>query len=203
MRSSLLVSLAAPMSLAATIAVLSQIACQNPFDSGSDAGDAGAAAPAASDAAVVTTAAAAAATGSDCVTDTTTGATLCTSISSCPGLAVDHDSYPDCGFRINGTALDVECICSGSLCPLGTPTTCADATALLMAQSELQVCTQVSEDRCTGGSAPAAGATTTTTSTPAAPAGTSPTCDPDCRDECANAPACLVGLRLLTIDRRA
>ena len=87
--------------------------------------------------------------GIDCGTDPYTGAILCTGVSSCPGLLVDHDVYPDCGFRIRGASFDLQCPCYGGLCPIGSPSTCADAQALLAAQSEYIVCAQYNEGRCT------------------------------------------------------
>jgi hypothetical protein len=119
--------------------------------------------------------------GADCAQESTTGATLCTAISVCPNLAVDHDVYPNCGFRIRGMAIDVECVCNGQLCPLGSPTTCDQAAQLLQGQSEATVCTQVDEGRCTGGTPAPAGSA-------GAPAST---CDATCRTECAGDPSCL------------
>ncbi len=114
--------------------------------------------------------------GADCIP--LGGATLCTATSMCPDIVVDHDLFPNCGFRIRGTTVDIQCACDGALCPLGTPTTCADATELLQSQSELSVCAQVADGRCT-----ATKATTTTTR--------STTCDPSCSSECGNDPTCL------------
>jgi len=87
--------------------------------------------------------------GIDCATDPYTGTILCSGVSSCPGLLVDHDVYPDCGFRIRGTSFDLQCPCYGGLCPIGSPSTCQDAAALLDAQSEYTVCAQYNEGRCT------------------------------------------------------
>ena len=87
--------------------------------------------------------------GIDCGKDPYTGAILCSGVSTCPGLLVDHDVYPDCGFRIRGTAFDLQCPCYGGLCPIGSPSTCQDAQALLNAQSEYIVCAQFNEGRCT------------------------------------------------------
>src|SRR6185369_7336982 len=72
-----------------------------------------------------------AAQGIDCIVEPTTGDTLCSGISLCPGLYVDHDVYPHCGFRPKGNVLDIECACSEEVCPLGVPTTCAQAKQLL------------------------------------------------------------------------
>jgi hypothetical protein len=105
--------------------------------------------------------------------------TLCTAISTCPGISVDHDVYPDCGFRIQGTVLDLECLCSGSICPIGVPATCAQAQQLLAQQTQVAVCTQVSEDRCTGVSGG-----------PTSDAGGGG-CDQTCASQCAGDPGCI------------
>ncbi|MFO0668252.1 MAG: hypothetical protein U0235_01320 [Polyangiaceae bacterium] len=118
--------------------------------------------------------------GIDCITEGQTGATLCTGISTCPGLAVDHDVFPNCGFRPGGTVLDLECACQTSLCPLGVAKTCDDVKKLLAAQNETTVCTQIGEGRCTGGGAPATASTAT-----------HPNCDKQCASECAGAPGCI------------
>jgi hypothetical protein len=114
--------------------------------------------------------------GAGCGVESTTGATLCTAISLCPKLAVDHDVFPNCGFRIHGQAIDLECACSGALCPVGAPLTCDQAAQLLSGQSEIQVCNQLNEGRCTAGT----------------PAQTSPsTCDRTCAGECGGDPGCV------------
>lgn len=115
--------------------------------------------------------------GVDCITEPQTGATLCSGISSCPGLFVDHDLYPSCGFRPGGNVLDLECACQTSLCPVGVAKTCDDALKLLEAQTETSVCVQVSEGRCTGGGKPASTA--------------NPNCDKACASECAGAANCI------------
>ena len=91
--------------------------------------------------------------GIDCIVESTTGATLCTAVSTCPSVAVDHDVYPDCGFRMKPgttttTTMILECVCNGMLCPVGVPSTCAQASKLLSEQTEALVCNQVAEGRC-------------------------------------------------------
>jgi hypothetical protein len=76
------------------------------------------------------------------------GVTLCRAVRSCPTLVVDSDQFPNCGFRIRGSALDLECACDRSLCPMGVPVTCADAERLLSSQHETMVCLQLDEGRC-------------------------------------------------------
>lgn len=113
--------------------------------------------------------------GTLCASDSASGTTLCTSIAPCPGLAVDHDVYPDCGFRVPAVSFDLECVCGDFLCSMGTALSCAQAGALLADGSELAVCTQVSEGRCAqrGTSKPAS------------------SCDRTCASECAGDPGCL------------
>lgn len=120
--------------------------------------------------------------GADCIVDPTSGVHICSAISICPRVVVNHDVYPNCGWRIHGQALDLECACSGMVCPIGSPTTCDQAAKLLADQSELQVCQQVSESRCTAGPASSSSS-----------GGTPPTsgCDATCAAECHNAPSCL------------
>ena len=115
------------------------------------------------------------AVGQGCATDPDTKATLCTSTSLCPGLTVDQDQFPACGFVINGSVLDLECSCSGELCPMGAPTSCAAAAASLENGSALGVCTQVASDRCTGGPM----------------ATTNPNCDKTCESQCGGNPDCI------------
>jgi hypothetical protein len=120
--------------------------------------------------------------GADCIVEPTTGLHICTAISICPKVVIDHEIFPNCGFRIHGQALDMECACSGMICPLGAPTTCDQAVTLLRNQTELQVCQQVNEGRCTPG-ASAGGSS----SSGAAPNG----CDKTCASECAGDPNCV------------
>ena len=123
----------------------------------------------------------AAAVGSNCA-QVAAGLALCTGISVCgTTIAVDHDVYPDCGFRIKGTVLDLECVCNGdSVCPIGVATDCASAYQLLQNQTQQTVCQQVAEGRCTSTTP---GGTTGGTS--------SSTCDKTCESECAGNPTCI------------
>jgi hypothetical protein len=141
-------------------------------------GDAGAASASSASSAAGAAAGDGGAKGVDCITESLTGSVLCTGISTCPELAVDHDLYPDCGFRPGGAVLDLECACQTSLCPVGVAKTCAEAAALLSRQTESQVCLQIDEGRCTGGGAPAA-----------SPA--DPNCDKACASECGGAAGCI------------
>ena len=138
-------------------------------DAGAGPGNAHDAASAAGDAGDAST------SGSGCVVDPASGVTLCTRIATCPDLAVDHDVYPDCGFRVPSASLDVECLCGNFLCPLGAAHTCAQAEALLASQSEIAACTQASEGRCAA------------TEPPVPPNGS---CDKVCQANCAGDPGC-------------
>jgi hypothetical protein len=120
------------------------------------------------------------ATGAGCAQDPQTGVTLCAAVSLCPNVVVDTDLYPDCGFRIRGQIIDLECLCSGSLCPIGVATTCAQATQLLAAQNATLVCSQVNEGRC---------ANATPTPAPSGSAGNG--CDHACSSECGGDPGCI------------
>jgi hypothetical protein len=126
--------------------------------------------------------AAPAATGSGCTQDLGGGTILCTETSICPGLTVDHDKFPNCGFRIHGTAIDIECTCEQDLCPLGVPTTCAQAKTMLEDQTETQVCTQLNDGRCVhlGAGGADAGAPTQSSG-----------CDKACAGECGGDPSCM------------
>jgi hypothetical protein len=120
--------------------------------------------------------------GAGCGAESTTGATLCTAISLCPTLQVDHDVYPNCGFRIRGQAIDLECACNGALCPIGAPASCQQAAQLLQDQTELQVCSQVNEGRCT---------TPTPQASSSSASSSGSTCDRTCAGECGGDPGCV------------
>jgi hypothetical protein len=144
-----------------------------------DAGTSSTSTTAASDSgAATTTTTPTAATGSGCTSDLGGGTILCSGISLCSGLAVDHDQFPDCGFRINGTALDLECDCDGQLCTLGVPATCAAASQILSDQTEVVACEAVNNGTCT-------------MLTPTGTGTTSGTCDQECESQCAGAPSCI------------
>jgi hypothetical protein len=121
--------------------------------------------------------AAATPSGSDCITDSVSRITICTSISLCPGLAVDHELYPDCGFRVSGTSLDLECLCGDYVCPVGTALSCAGARQLLAGSTEAAVCIQQNDGRCAPRQAAGSGSTST--------------CDRNCAENCGSSPGCL------------
>lgn len=85
----------------------------------------------------------AAITGVNCGRDLQTHAELCSGVSSCPGLFVDPDQFPGCGF-VPGS-MDLSCLCTDVLCPMGKPKTCAEAKKLLDSSNLVLVCSQASE----------------------------------------------------------
>ena len=85
-------------------------------------------------------------TGVGCGQDLQTHAKLCSGVSACPGLLVDPDQFPGCGF-VPGT-MNISCLCTDVLCPMGTPKTCDEAAKLLDSSNVLLVCSQASEQIC-------------------------------------------------------
>ena len=115
-------------------------------------------------------------TGSNCGVDPSSGVSLCLGISACPTVRVDPEQFPDCGYRISGARIDLECLCGDSLCPMGAASSCLDAKALLSEQSGLGVCAAVADGRCE---------IVKQTSS-----GSQSTCEKDCRTQCAGVPSC-------------
>jgi hypothetical protein len=113
--------------------------------------------------------------GAECGTDPSTSAILCLQNTLCAGITIDSSVYPGCGFRVNGTVVDIECSCSGYLCPLGA-STCAQATTMLAAENYSQVCAPASSGNCAQGTPVATGAAATSSS--------GGSCDTVCRSEC-------------------
>jgi hypothetical protein len=99
-------------------------------------------------------------------------------ISSCPGVRVDPDQFPDCGYRVSGSKIDLECLCGDSLCPMGKAASCRDAQLLLSDQSAQGVCASVSDGLCQ-----------LVQQTPHGPASS---CDSECRAQCGGAPDCIL-----------
>jgi len=119
----------------------------------------------------------AAATGTNCGVDPSSGIALCLGISSCPSVRVDPDQFPDCGYRIAGSSIDLECLCGDSLCPMGSAASCLDAKALLSEQSAQGVCAGVADGRCQR-----VKQTSNTSSS---------SCNKECRAQCSGVPGCL------------
>jgi hypothetical protein len=89
-----------------------------------------------------------------CIVDPLSHVTLCTSLAICPGVPVDHDRFPNCGFRVGTGVIDIECLCDNYLCPLGSALTCKQARDLLETQFEAVACSQLDEGRCAFRKAP-------------------------------------------------
>ena len=119
------------------------------FGSKKSSGDAGASDGSTSDASADGQVTSSTPQGIDCGTDPYTGVVLCSGISSCPNVYVDYDLYPECGYRVRGAVLDLECACYGKLCPIGVTSSCSEAANLLASQSQYTVCAQINEGRCT------------------------------------------------------
>ena len=117
--------------------------------------------------------------GLGCGTDVSSGATLCLGVTACPGLVIDSAAFPQCGFRLTGgSTLDLECVCSGYLCPVGVATSCTAAKQLLQNQTQPGVCLQLGEGRCVSG-------------TPVKPPNSG--CDKTCASQCGGDPTCIQG----------
>jgi hypothetical protein len=87
-------------------------------------------------------------TGSNC-TAVTQNYTICADVSLCPGVEISPYTFPNCGYSVHGNAIDPECLCSGSMCPMGAPATCDDMQAILMATNIEAVCAALSAGHCT------------------------------------------------------
>jgi hypothetical protein len=143
--------------------------------------DAGAAASSDAGAATAATAAPAAAQGASCTQLNATTA-LCQFISICPTLTLSTTVFPQCGFRIHGTAIDPECLCDNEyLCPIGnSPTSCAEAAAESTGDVTYDsVCQQYLTGHCTDLNAGTGAGSTTTTA-----------CQ-TCVNGCSNVPSCI------------
>ena len=116
--------------------------------------------------------------GASC-TAITSSISLCQYISACPNLVLNAQVFPQCGFRIHGSAIDPECLCDGQyLCPIGNPTTCAEAAADATGDTTYDsVCEQSVEGHCTSLTASGTGGT--------------PTACQTCIQNCDNVPACI------------
>jgi hypothetical protein len=114
------------------------------------------------------------------------GINLCTSTTSCPSVIVDPEQFPGCGWRIVNGVADLQCDCNGLMCPIGTPTTCAQAASLLQNQTQLIVCQQLGEGRCVPAVAPPAASSSSSSS-----GGGGGSCDQNCAADCSNNPSCL------------
>lgn len=120
--------------------------------------------------------------GAACGVEGESGTTLCRATSLCPNVVVDGTAHPRCGFRIRGSSAELVCGCGQSICPMGTFSTCAEAASLLANQTELGVCVQVAEGRCSAGTGdPNAGSSGSSGAS---------TCDRQCLAECGGGGGC-------------
>jgi hypothetical protein len=120
---------------------------------------------------------------SDCATDPITKVTLCSAVAQCPSLVINHDAFPNCGYRLRGFTFDIQCWCNGYVCPLGSPTTCSEVEQLMQSQTEPLVCAQANEGRCTQPQGDTSGGTTGQPSVPNS-------CDRECMKQCGFTPGC-------------
>jgi hypothetical protein len=179
-------SVSVPFLSLAALAILppSMVACLQQVSTGTGTTDT----TATTSTAAATSTSTAVPVGSACGTDPQTQVTLCEGIDLCPSLTVDQDVLPGCGFRIHaGAVIDLECLCTDSLCPIGVADSCDEATQLLTEQTSLGVCEQAAEGHCVQVVAPGA----TSPASTSAPATTTSTCDKTCESECAGEPDCL------------
>jgi hypothetical protein len=86
-------------------------------------------------------------TGANCNSLTETYS-ICDDLSSCPGVSIDQTKFPNCGYSVHDDAIDPECLCYGSMCPMGAPGTCTDMAALLATTTADEVCLQYAAGHC-------------------------------------------------------
>ncbi|MCL2724560.1 MAG: hypothetical protein FWD69_09005 [Polyangiaceae bacterium] len=131
-------------------------------------------------------------TGSDCGLDSASGATLCLVTSQCPSVVIDSSTFPNCGFRIRGSIAELVCGCGEYICSMGAFTTCDQAEQLLSQQTEVSVCDQIAEGRCTAGTptTSSTGSSDATSSSSSSSSGSSSSCDRTCLAECGGGAAC-------------
>ena len=130
-----------------------------------------------------TDAGASVAPGVSCAADPTSGVTLCVGTNRCPGVSMDPNALPNCGFKTVVPSYDLECVCNGTeLCPIGVASSCAEITTLLSNRTAADVCNQAGTGVCKD---------LTSGTTTGAAGSTSSTCDTGCRAECAGSAACI------------
>jgi hypothetical protein len=111
-------------------------------------------------------------TGSNCSSLTETYS-ICNDLSLCPGVSIDQTKFPQCGYSVHDDAIDPECLCFGSMCPMGVPGTCADMATILATTTVDTVCAQYAGGHCLD------------------LGGTGPTPCSVCKQNCGNNPQCL------------
>lgn len=119
--------------------------------------------------------------GIGCGSDPQTGAILCLGLSLCADILVDISVFPGCGFSVHGNAIDLECVCGDSLCPIGAATSCAAAKQLLATQNQGIVCAQLGDGLCKPVGASSGSASTGSSG-----------CDQTCYSQCGGDPGCIV-----------
>jgi hypothetical protein len=119
--------------------------------------------------------------GASCA-QVTSSISLCEFISACPTLSLSPQVFPQCGFRIHGSAIDPECLCQNQyLCPIGAPTTCAEAAQAAGGDTTYDsVCSQALTGHCQD----------LTVGTGSSGGGTSAACKA-CIANCDNVPSCI------------
>jgi hypothetical protein len=135
--------------------------------------------------------------GASCGVENGTGLILCRATDQCPTVVVDAEAFPDCGYRIRGSVVDLVCACGTQLCSMGVYLTCAQAAQLLTSQTEQAVCQQVSENRCTtvdstSSSSSSSSSTSSSSSSSTSSSGSSGKagCDRGCLADCGGGAAC-------------
>jgi hypothetical protein len=130
--------------------------------------------------------------GAGCGVEQNTGLVLCRATAQCPNVVIDSEAFPDCGFRIRGSAVDLVCACGQSLCSMGAYVTCAQAAQLLVSQTEQAVCQQVAEDRCSPIGEPSSSSSSGSGSSSSSSSSSSggPGCDHGCLSDCGGGAAC-------------
>jgi len=160
-------------------------ACVVPSIAENDAGSSSAASSSGEDGGAAT---AATVQGASC-TQLSASISLCLAISSCPNLVLNPQVFPECGFRIHGTAIDPECVCGNYLCPIGVPTTCAEAASEASGDATYDsVCEQSVEGSClqlnATGSSGGSGSSGSSS-------GSSTSACQQCIQSCDNVPSCI------------
>jgi hypothetical protein len=125
--------------------------------------------------------------GASC-TSVSASVSLCQYISSCPSLSLSPQVFPECGFQINGDALDPECLCDNHyLCPVGHPTSCTEAAAEASGDTTYD---SVCEQEVTGGCTDLTAGTSSTSSSSGGATPTTTACQ-SCINACGNVPTCI------------
>jgi hypothetical protein len=123
------------------LALAFSAACSSPTKESPAVADAG------EDAAPPVSSAPEAPSGSYCTSVSETYST-CEFVSLCPGLMIDPNQFPQCGYAVHGDVIDPECLCYGEMCPMGAPATCADMANILASTTVATVCAEYTGGHC-------------------------------------------------------